>query len=100
MRYSIISTEIAARGRKKSCVEALNGELSSSSGFILSLLFEVARAARNLRCTEVLLRYKGLQLLAGSMCFGFAGSDNSSNTSKRRGERILSLMFCIGLGTF
>jgi Proteolysis_6 C-terminal len=91
VRYSIISTEIAARGPKKSCVEALNGELSSSSGFILSLLFEVARAARNLRCTEVLLRYKGLQLLAGSVCFGLTGSD-FSNTSKRRGERIMSLL--------
>ncbi|KAJ4789311.1 E3 ubiquitin-protein ligase PRT6 [Rhynchospora pubera] len=85
LRYSIISTEIAARGRKKSCVEALNGELNSSSGFILSLLFGVARAARNLRCTEVFLRYKGLQLIAGSVCFGLTGANDPTNTSKRRG---------------
>ncbi|XP_078178382.1 proteolysis 6 isoform X3 [Carex rostrata] len=85
MRYSIISTEIAARGRKKSSVEALNGELNSSSGFILSLLFGVARGARNLRCTEVLLRHKGLQLLAGSVCFGLTGANDLSDMSKRRG---------------
>ncbi|KAJ4782433.1 E3 ubiquitin-protein ligase UBR3 [Rhynchospora pubera] len=85
LRYSIISTEIAARGRKESCVEALNGELNSSSGFILSLLFGVAQAACNLRCTEVLLRYKGLQLLAGSVCFGLTGANDPSNTSKRGG---------------
>lgn len=89
MRYSIISTEIAARGRKKSSVEALNGELNSSSGFILSLLFGVARGARNLRCTEVLLRHKGLQLLAGSVCFGLTGANDLSDMSKRRGERIV-----------
>lgn len=73
-------------------MEALNGELSSSSGFILSLLFEVARASHNLRCTEVLLRYKGLQLLAGSVCYGLSGSNDLSNMSKRRGDNCFFLL--------
>nr|CAB3472205.1 unnamed protein product [Digitaria exilis] len=57
---------IASRGRvlsqsaeSKSCLESLRGELNSSSGFILSLLFRVAHTARNLNRLEVLLRFEG-----------------------------------------
>ncbi|KAJ3693678.1 hypothetical protein LUZ60_009158 [Juncus effusus] len=72
LRYSTICAEIAARGQKRNCVECLDAELNSSSGFILSLLTGVARDSRSLSCTDVLLRYNGLNSLVGSVCFGYS----------------------------
>ncbi|XP_072959504.1 E3 ubiquitin-protein ligase PRT6 isoform X1 [Typha angustifolia] len=93
LRYSLISTEIAARGRmktsstsSKSYLESLYGELNSPSGFILSLLLRVAQSARNSNRLEVLLRFRGIQLLTGSICSGISGDCDLSNTTKRRGK--------------
>ncbi|OEL13726.1 E3 ubiquitin-protein ligase PRT6 [Dichanthelium oligosanthes] len=93
LRYSVVSTEIASRGRmlsqyaeSKSCLESLRGELNSSSGFILSLLFRVAHSARNLNHLEVLLRFEGLQLLAGSICSCISGYKDVLNATKRKGS--------------
>lgn len=92
LRYSVVSTEIASRGRmlnqsaeSKSCLESLRGELNSSSGFILSLLFRVAHSARNLNRLEVLLRFEGIQLLAGSICSCISGYKDVLNATKRKG---------------
>ncbi|KAF8704993.1 hypothetical protein HU200_031244 [Digitaria exilis] len=92
LRYSLVSTEIASRGRvlsqsakSKSCLESLRGELNSSSGFILSLLFRVAHSARNLNRLEVLLRFEGIQLLAGSICSCTSGYKDVLNATKRKG---------------
>lgn len=92
LRYSLVSTEIASRGRmlsqsaeSKSCLESLRGELKSSSGFILSLLFRVAHSARNLNRLEVLLRFEGIQLLAGSICSCISGYKDVLNATKRKG---------------
>jgi len=92
LRYSVVSTEIASRGRMlsqsidpKSCLESLRGELNSSSGFILSLLFRVAHSARNLNRLEVLLRFEGIQLLAGSICSCISGYKDVLNATKRKG---------------
>ncbi|CAO2185639.1 unnamed protein product [Urochloa humidicola] len=93
LRYSVLSTEIASRGRmlsqsaeSKSCLESLRGELNSSSGFILSLLFRVAHSARNLNRLEVLLRFEGIQLLAGSVCSCISGYKDVLNATKRKGS--------------
>ncbi|CAL4951518.1 unnamed protein product [Urochloa decumbens] len=93
LRYSVVSTEIASRGRmvsqsaeSKSCLESLCGELNSSSGFILSLLFRVAHSARNLNRLEVLLRFEGIQLLAGSICSCISGYKDVLNATKRKGS--------------
>ncbi|CAO2174612.1 unnamed protein product [Urochloa humidicola] len=93
LRYSVLSTEIASRGRmlsqsaeSKSCLESLRGELNSSSGFILSLLFLVAHSARNLNRLEVLLRFEGIQLLAGSVCSCISGYKDVLNATKRKGS--------------
>uniref|UniRef100_A0A0E0JE11 E3 ubiquitin-protein ligase n=1 Tax=Oryza punctata TaxID=4537 RepID=A0A0E0JE11_ORYPU len=91
LRYSVVSTEIASRGRiashfeSKSCIESLRHELNSSNGFILSLLFRVAHSARNLNRLEVLLRFEGLQLLASSICYGTSGDKDLPNATKRKG---------------
>jgi hypothetical protein len=91
LRYSVVSTEIASRGRiasyseSKSCIESLRHELNSSNGFILSLLFRVAHSARNLSRLEVLLRFEGLQLLASSICSGTSGDKDLLNATKRKG---------------
>ncbi|XP_062188383.1 E3 ubiquitin-protein ligase PRT6-like [Phragmites australis] len=92
LRYSVVSTEIASRGRMsshsvgtKSCLESLRVELNSSSGFILSLLFHVAHSARNLSRLEVLLRFEGIQLLAGSICSCISGYKDVLNATKRKG---------------
>nr|CAD1828695.1 unnamed protein product [Ananas comosus var. bracteatus] len=92
LRYSLISTEIAARGRmnpssasSKTCLDSLYSELNSSSGFILSLLLCVAQSARSLSRLEVLLRFKGIQLFMSSVCSGVSADDDLLNPTKRRG---------------
>ncbi|KAL6847903.1 hypothetical protein ACP4OV_022031 [Aristida adscensionis] len=93
LRYSVVSTEIASRGRmstfsadSKSCLESLRSELNSSSGFILSLLFRVAHSARNLNRLEILLRFEGIQLLAGSICSCISGYKDLLDATKRKGS--------------
>uniref|UniRef100_M8B5B3 E3 ubiquitin-protein ligase n=1 Tax=Aegilops tauschii TaxID=37682 RepID=M8B5B3_AEGTA len=91
LRYSVVSTEIASRDRmssysaqSKSCLESLRSELNSSSGFILSLLFRVSHSARVLNRREVLLRFEGIQLLAGSICSGISGDKDLLDATKRK----------------
>lgn len=89
--YTLVSTEIAARGTSKtslsgsSSLEALYAELRSSSEFILSLLLHVAQTARASNHHDVFLRFWGIQLLAGSVCVGVSG-DKSSNSDSKRGR--------------
>ncbi|XP_038980097.1 E3 ubiquitin-protein ligase PRT6-like isoform X2 [Phoenix dactylifera] len=104
LKYSIISTEIAARARlnmcstgSKSCLESLYGELHSSSGFISSLLLHVAQSARSLNPHEVLLRFRGIQLLAGSICSGVSGDNNLSKVDKPKGT-FSSVLECADSG--
>ncbi|XP_058109668.1 E3 ubiquitin-protein ligase PRT6-like isoform X2 [Magnolia sinica] len=83
LRYSIISTEIAARGGKSktsaggyiSGMEALYKEVDSSTGFVLSLLLQVAQTTRSQNRLQVLLRFRGIQLFAGSVCSGVSTDD-------------------------
>ncbi|XP_020580715.1 E3 ubiquitin-protein ligase PRT6 [Phalaenopsis equestris] len=91
LRYSLVSTEIAARGRVRastanSTLKSLYGELHSSSGFILPSLLNVAKSTCSSNSIEVLLRFRGIQLLSKSICFGVSEDSNLSNSDKRRGS--------------
>ncbi|CAA6654977.1 unnamed protein product [Spirodela intermedia] len=90
LRYSLITTEIAYRGRtaassdgSRSELEALYGELQSSNGFILSLLLQVAQASRSQNRLQVLMRFSGIKLLAASICPGLEG--NRSHMERQKG---------------
>lgn len=90
LTYSLVSAEIAARGKPKTSsagslsLEVLHGELRSSNEFILSLLLRVAQTTRISNHRDQYLRFRGIQLLAGSICSGVSG-DKVSNLDKRRG---------------
>lgn len=90
LRYTLVSTEIASRGRVRASpantsLKALYGELNSSSGFILPLLLNVAKTTCSSSSIEVLLRFRGIQLLARSICFGMSEDCTLWNSDKRRG---------------
>ncbi|KAI3950096.1 hypothetical protein MKW98_008541 [Papaver atlanticum] len=80
LKYSLISTEIAARGvRSNMCsgsktstsgLEVLYRDLESSSGFILSLLLQVVQNTRNENLLQVLQRSRAINLFAASICSG------------------------------
>ncbi|KAJ4978954.1 hypothetical protein NE237_009734 [Protea cynaroides] len=96
LRYSLISTEIASRGRRSSVcrVDSTSGlykELESSSGFILSLLLQVVQSTRSDDSVQVLLRFRGIQLLAEAVCSGVSMDEVSSGTGSQRGD-VLSIM--------
>ncbi|XAR68944.1 Carboxypeptidase U [Bertholletia excelsa] len=88
LKYSLISTEIAARCRKTSLtanyhLNALYKELKSSSGFILSLLLKSVQSTRTKNSLTFLLRLRGIQLLAESVCFGVSLDESPSQTSRQ-----------------
>ncbi|KAM0948285.1 putative carboxypeptidase U transcription factor interactor and regulator Znf-B family [Dioscorea sansibarensis] len=91
LTYSLMSTEIASRGKNthkrgaKSCLVALCEELHSSNGSILSLLISISQTSRIVNGLEMLLRFRAVQLFASSICSGFSGDINLSSTDKRRG---------------
>ncbi|KAL5716697.1 RING-type E3 ubiquitin transferase [Ranunculus cassubicifolius] len=86
LKYSLISTEIAARGGSSSLstggsvsgITALYQELESSSGFILSLLLRVVQGTRSNNCLQVLQRFRGIQLFKESICSGVSMDETSS----------------------
>ncbi|KAE8809562.1 E3 ubiquitin-protein ligase PRT6 [Hordeum vulgare] len=95
LRYSVVSIEIASCDRmssysaqSKSCLESLRSELNSSSGLLLSLLFRVSHSARVLNRREVLLRFEGIQLLAGSISSGISGDKDLLDATKRKGTSL------------
>ncbi|XP_059296404.1 E3 ubiquitin-protein ligase PRT6-like isoform X1 [Lycium ferocissimum] len=73
LKYSLISTEIAARSGKTSLAPnySLGGlykELKSSNCFILALLLSIVQSTRTNSSLTVLLRLRGIQLFAESIC--------------------------------
>ncbi|PIN03040.1 putative ubiquitin-protein ligase of the N-recognin family [Handroanthus impetiginosus] len=96
LKYSLISAEIAARSRKSSLspnysLDSLYKELNSSSGFILSLLLDIIQSTRTTNFQTVLLRFRGIQLFARSLCPG-AYPNESSNYSSRQGGYMLYIL--------
>lgn len=95
LKYSIMSTEIAARSHRTSLSPeysqtALLKELKSSSGFILSLLLKNVQNTRTKDALSFLLRLKGIKLFAESICSGFSVEKFPSRPCRQGGN-----MLCI-----
>ncbi|KAF8397487.1 hypothetical protein HHK36_016404 [Tetracentron sinense] len=88
LKYSLVSTEISARGWRScmrtggptSGLEALYKELETSTGFMLSLLLQIVQCTRSKSSLEVLLRFRGIQLFAESICSGVSMNEFSTGT--------------------
>lgn len=90
LKYSLISTEIAARSGKSSltpnyALGALLKELNSSSCFILTLLLDVIQSMRTTNSQTVLLRCRGLQLFARSLCPDDYDNELSDHSNQQGG---------------
>lgn len=90
LKYSLISTEIAARSEKTSSatnfgVSALYEELRSSSGFILSLLLKIVHNNRAQSSLDILLRLRCIQQFAKSICCADSLNEPPSNAYKDGG---------------
>ncbi|KAI3474097.1 hypothetical protein Pfo_028885 [Paulownia fortunei] len=70
---------------------ALYKELNSSNGFILSLLLDVIQNTRTTNSLTVLLRLRGIQLFARSLCPGTSASE-LSNYSCQQGGNLLYIL--------
>ncbi|KAM7464065.1 hypothetical protein LguiA_032186 [Lonicera macranthoides] len=95
LKYSLISTEIAARSGRDSLtpnygLNSLYKELKSPSGFILSLLIKIVQSTRTKNSLTLLLRLRGIQLFAKSICSGLSLDEFPSCTYRRGGN-----MLCI-----
>lgn len=90
LKYTLISTEIAARSGKTSLtpkysLDSLHSELKSSSGFIMSLLLNIVQSTRVKDSPTVLLRMRGMQLFAVSICSGISSNEYSGYINKGGG---------------
>ncbi|KAL1822614.1 hypothetical protein ACET3Z_009392 [Daucus carota] len=93
LKYSIMSTEIAARSCRTSLLPeysqtALLKELKSSSGFILSLLLKNVQNTRTKDALSFLLRLKGIKLFAESICSGFSVEKFPSHPCRQGGHGV------------
>lgn len=91
LKYSLISTEIAARSGKTSLtpkysLDSLHGELKTSSGFIISLLLNIVQTTRVKNSPSVLLRLRGIQLFADSICSGISSNEYSGYINQGGGK--------------
>ncbi|KAI3801291.1 hypothetical protein L1987_29395 [Smallanthus sonchifolius] len=96
LKYSLISTEIAARSERTSSatnfsVSALYEELRSSSGFILSLLLKIVHSTRVQNSLDVLLRLRCIQQFAKSICCADTLNEPPSDTY-RDGDNMMSML--------
>ncbi|KAL2481549.1 E3 ubiquitin-protein ligase PRT6 [Abeliophyllum distichum] len=96
LKYSLMSAEIAARSRKNSLTPnyslgSLYKELNSSYGFILSLLLNVIQSIRAKKSQSVLLRLRGIQLFAKSICSGTSPNKISDHTYPQEGNLLCVL---------
>ncbi|KAG5009802.1 E3 ubiquitin-protein ligase PRT6 [Glycine soja] len=92
LKYSLTSMEIAARCGKTSftpnfALSALYEELKSSSGFILSLMLKLVQKTRSNNSLHVLQRFRGVQLLAESICSGVS-LNYANNDESGRGDML------------
>ncbi|KAI7749999.1 hypothetical protein M8C21_021217, partial [Ambrosia artemisiifolia] len=96
LKYSLVSTETAARSEKTSLAtifstSALYEELRSSNGFILSLLLKVAQKTRVQNSLDVLLRLRCIQQFAKSICCSNTLNEQP-NDANRVGENMMSML--------
>eukprot|EP01018_Ginkgo_biloba_P034022 Gb_11947 [translate_table: standard] len=89
LRYSLLSSELAARSAKLDAVargsgtnlETLYRAVNCSKGSVLSLLLLVAEATQSQNRLTVLLRSRGMQLLVGAISCGVSRDTLSENSS-------------------
>ncbi|XP_031102805.1 E3 ubiquitin-protein ligase PRT6 [Ipomoea triloba] len=96
LKYSLMSTEVASRSRKTSLASnctlgSLYKELKSSNGLILSLLLSTVNSTRTKNSLDVLIRLRGIQLLAVSICSSIFIGENPSNRCSGNMQEILKL---------
>ncbi|GAB2263939.1 hypothetical protein Droror1_Dr00026073 [Drosera rotundifolia] len=74
LKYSLVSTEIAARSGRTSIstttLDPFYKELKSSNEFALPLLLSIVQRTRSRNPLDVLLRFIGMQCFGSSICFG------------------------------
>lgn len=97
VKYSLIATEIGARSSSTSLSPSYGlGSLCvgqrSVSKDLLSVFLEAAETIRTENRTDVLLRLKGIQLFAQSVCLGHSWKGSPSSASEQAGE--LSFFWC------
>ncbi|KAI3772681.1 hypothetical protein L6452_03873 [Arctium lappa] len=102
LKYSLISTEIAARSERTSSatnygVSALYEELRSSSGFILSLLLKIVHSTRAQNSLDVLLRLRCIQQFAKSICCADTLNELPSH-AYRVGENMMDILENVDMG--
>ncbi|XP_024965877.1 E3 ubiquitin-protein ligase PRT6 isoform X3 [Cynara cardunculus var. scolymus] len=102
LKYSLISTEIAARSERTSSatnygLSALYEELRSSSGFILSLLLKIVHSTRAQNSLDVLLRLRCIQQFAKSICCADTLNELPSH-AYRVGENMMSVLENVDMG--
>lgn len=90
LKYTLVSTEIAARSGKTSLnpkysLDSLQSELKSSSGFVISLLLNIVQSTRVKDSPSVLLRLRGIQLFADSICSGISSNEYSEYVNQGGG---------------
>ncbi|TYH54627.1 hypothetical protein ES332_D09G182200v1 [Gossypium tomentosum] len=95
LKYSLMSTEIAARSGKNSMaanytLASLYKEFNSSSEFIFSLLLRVVQNLSSTNSLHALQRFRGLQLLAESICSGV--SFDYRSTKHKQEDDLLSIL--------
>ncbi|XP_059305584.1 E3 ubiquitin-protein ligase PRT6 isoform X1 [Lycium ferocissimum] len=94
LKYTLVSTEIATRSGKTSLAPnyslgALYKELQSSNGFILALLLSIVQSTRTKNSLTVLLRLRGIQLFAESICTGTSADEISDPSAGGNMQDIL-----------
>ncbi|KAK9676609.1 hypothetical protein RND81_11G088300 [Saponaria officinalis] len=91
LKYSLVSTEIAARCGKN-CLAARAGlnslydEFRSYGGFILPLLLRTIRSVRSKNIPDLLLRFRGLQHFSASICSGVSHGTCYGRASGHEGK--------------
>ncbi|XWS43722.1 hypothetical protein CRYUN_Cryun16bG0128000 [Craigia yunnanensis] len=95
LKYSLISTEIAARSGKTSMatnytLTSLYKEFKSSSEFVFSLLLRVVQKLSSTNSLHALQRFRGLQLFAESICSGVSFDYHS--TRHKQEDNLLHIL--------
>ncbi|XWS67070.1 hypothetical protein CRYUN_Cryun05aG0254900 [Craigia yunnanensis] len=95
LKYSLMSTEIAARSGKTSMatnytLTSLYKEFKSSSEFIFSLLLRVVQNLSSKNSLHALQRFRGLQLFAESICSGVSFDYHS--TRHKQEDNLLRIL--------
>ncbi|KAL8129744.1 hypothetical protein V2J09_018899 [Rumex salicifolius] len=95
LKYSLLSTEIAARRmsgtNSTTGCSSFDSELNSSGGFILSLMLRLVLSTRSKSSLDMILRFRSILCFAASICCG-SKYDGSIGYSSRQEGKMLRIM--------